>query len=106
MIQHLQRPKKRLSLAILLIIIASVFLAVQAMCVKLASSYLTTNFLTFARSFVNLVMLMIWFFYRRQLQKSLNFLKQKTMFTMPFVQSLVWQPSIVFISALITFLWP
>ncbi len=62
MIQHLERPKKRLHLAIILMIIAAVFLAAQAVCVKLASDYFSTTFLTFARSFVNLVLLMIWVF--------------------------------------------
>ncbi|MCB1071861.1 MAG: DMT family transporter [Chlamydiales bacterium] len=60
MIQHLKRPQKRLLLAISLMIIASLALAIQAMFVKLASDYLSTNFLTFARSFVNLILLLIW----------------------------------------------
>ncbi|MDN3508429.1 MAG: DMT family transporter [Candidatus Neptunochlamydia sp.] len=60
MIQHLKRPKKRLFLAISLMIIASLSLAIQAMFVKLASDYLSTNFLTFVRSFVNLILLLIW----------------------------------------------
>ena len=60
MIQNLKRPKKRLVLALSLMILASLALAVQAMFVKLASDYLTTNFLTFARSFVNLILLLIW----------------------------------------------
>ena len=40
MIQHLNRPKKRIGLAILLIVIATVMLAIQAMFVKLASKEL------------------------------------------------------------------
>jgi drug/metabolite transporter (DMT)-like permease len=62
MIQHVERPKKRVGLGILIIVIATVMLAIQAMFVKLASPYLSTNFLCFARSFVNLVMLMLWVF--------------------------------------------
>lgn len=60
MIQHLKRPQKRLALAVGLMVAASVALAIQAACVKLASDYLSTNFLTFARSFVNLVVLLVW----------------------------------------------
>ncbi|MDJ0652278.1 MAG: DMT family transporter [Simkaniaceae bacterium] len=60
MIQHLKRPKKRLFLAISLMVIAALSLAIQAMFVKLASDYLSTNFLTFARSIVNLILLLIW----------------------------------------------
>jgi hypothetical protein len=54
MIQHLKRPKKRLPLAIGLMVCGSFILAIQAACVKIASDDLSTNFLTFARSFVNL----------------------------------------------------
>lgn len=60
MIQHLKRPEKRLALGLGLMLCASVALAVQAAFVKLASDYLSTNFLTFARSFVNLVLLLLW----------------------------------------------
>lgn len=60
MIQNLKRPKKRLALGISLMLFASIALAIQAMFVKLASDYLSTNFLTFARSFVNLILLIIW----------------------------------------------
>lgn len=60
MIQHLKRPKKRLSLGIGLMACASLALAIQAACVKLASDYLSINFLTFARSFVNLILLIVW----------------------------------------------
>jgi len=60
MIQHLNRPKKRIGLAILLIVIATVMLAIQAMFVKLASKELSTNFLCFVRMFVNVIMLMAW----------------------------------------------
>ncbi|MCB1109679.1 MAG: DMT family transporter [Chlamydiia bacterium] len=62
MIQHLERPKKRIGLAILIMVFASLTLAIQAMFVKLASPYLSTNFLCFARSFVNLAMLLVWVF--------------------------------------------
>ncbi|QVL57092.1 MAG: DMT family transporter [Simkaniaceae bacterium] len=60
MIQNLKRPQKRLALGLSLMVLASIALAIQAMFVKLASDYLSTNFLTFARSFVNLVLLLIW----------------------------------------------
>ncbi|MCB1107718.1 MAG: DMT family transporter [Chlamydiia bacterium] len=62
MIQHLKRPKKRTALAITLMVIATVVLALQALFVKLASPYLSTNFLCFSRFFINFVMLMIWVF--------------------------------------------
>ncbi len=62
MIQHLPRPKKKFPLAIGLMVGATVALAAQATCVKLASPYFSTNFLCFARSLVNLVMLMVWVF--------------------------------------------
>jgi len=60
MIQHLKRPKNRLFLAISLMVFASLSLATQAMFVKLASDDLSTNFLAFARSFVTLILLLIW----------------------------------------------
>ncbi|MCB1080689.1 MAG: DMT family transporter [Chlamydiia bacterium] len=60
MIQHLERPQKNFPLAIMLILLADVMLAAQAVFVKLSSTYLSTNFICFARSFVNLVMLIFW----------------------------------------------
>lgn len=72
-----KRPKKRVGLAILLVVIATVFLAAQALFVKLASTELSTNFLTFARSFVNLVMLMIWVFCSPTAPKLGNLFKTK-----------------------------
>lgn len=60
MIHHLKRPEKNFKLAIILILIGDVMLALQAVCVKLASPYLTTNFLAFGRSAINLVLLIAW----------------------------------------------
>ncbi|MCB1082040.1 MAG: DMT family transporter, partial [Chlamydiia bacterium] len=60
MIQHLKRPQKRLILGMVLMVIASLVLAVQAACVKLASKELSTNFIVFARSLVNLIVLLVW----------------------------------------------
>jgi len=79
MIQNLERPKKKVGLAILIIVVATVFLAVQAMFVKLASPYLSTNFLCFARSFVNLVMLMVWVFLSPSAPKVSDLFKTKNM---------------------------
>lgn len=60
MIQDLERPKKNFLRAIILILIADVVLTAQAVFVKLSSAYVSTNFLCFARSFINLLMLLIW----------------------------------------------
>lgn len=60
MIQGLKEPKRRHVLGLILMVCASIALAIQAACIKLASDDLSTNFLTFARTFVNLILLLIW----------------------------------------------
>lgn len=57
MIQHLERPKSHFTKAITLIVLADLFCAMQAVFVKMASPYLSTNILVFARCFINLLML-------------------------------------------------
>jgi len=60
MIQHLERPKSNFKIAVGLIILSDLFCAIQAIFVKLASPYFSTNVLVFVRCFINLFMLYGW----------------------------------------------
>lgn len=77
MIQHLERPKKRTAIAVIIMVVGSVALASQAMFVKLASPYLSTNFLTFARTVVNLIMLLLWVCFSKSSPKVSELFKTK-----------------------------
>ncbi len=60
MIQHLERPQKRLGRAIGLMVLANLFCAIQALLVKEGAAHFTTNALVFGRCLVNLILLYGW----------------------------------------------
>ena len=69
--------KSRHGLAILVMVGASLALAIQAMFVKLASSELSTNFLCFMRSVVNLSLLFFWILFSPSAPKFSTFFHSK-----------------------------
>jgi len=73
------RLKKNFKKAIIVILIADLMVAIQAIFIKLISPDLGTNVMVFGRSFVNLVLLIIWTLCNSHIPSFLSLFKTKVL---------------------------